>query len=154
LVIGHWSLVIGHWSLVKKFDKQPIYCMERKNYSSGAKWEDIVGYSRAVKVGNIIEVTGTVAVDDDNNLVGANDAYAQAKFVILKIEAVLQKAGASLKDVVRTRMFVTDISRWEEYGKAHGEFFKDIKPCTSMIEVKGLIAPEYLIEIEATAILA
>jgi len=95
--------------------------MERINYSSGAKWEDIVGYSRAVKVGNIIEVTGTVA---------------------------------SLSDVVRTRMFVTDISRWEEYGKAHGEFFSLIKPCTSMIEVKGLIAPEYLIEIEATAILS
>ncbi|NOT50856.1 MAG: RidA family protein [Chitinophagaceae bacterium] len=127
--------------------------MQRTNYSSGAKWEDIVGYSRAVKVGNIIEVTGTVAVDDNSNLVGGNDAYEQTKFIIQKIEAVLQKAGASLKDVVRTRMFVTDISRWEEYGKAHGEFFATIKPCTSMIEVKGLIAPEYLIEIEATAIL-
>ena len=83
---------------------------------------------------------------------GKDDAYAQTKFIIEKIEKVLQRAGASLRDVVRTRMFVTDISRWEEYGKAHGEFFKDIKPCTSMIEVKGLIAPEYLIEIEATAI--
>src|SRR5262249_11163819 len=127
--------------------------MARTNYSSGAKWEDIVGYSRAVKVGNIIEVTGTVAVDENNQLVGGNDAYQQARFAIQKIETVLKKAGASLKDVVRTRMFVTDISRWEEYGKAHGEFFKEIKPCTSMIEVKGLIAPEYLIEIEATAIL-
>jgi enamine deaminase RidA (YjgF/YER057c/UK114 family) len=127
--------------------------MERINYSSGAKWEDIVGYSRAVKVGNTIEVTGTVAVDENSNLVGGNDAYAQTKFILQKIEAVLQNAGASLKDVVRTRMFVTDISRWEEYGKAHGEFFHTIKPCTSMIEVKGLIAPEYLIEIEATAIL-
>lgn len=126
--------------------------MNRTNYSSGAKWEDIVGYSRAVKVGNIIEVTGTVAVDDNSNLVGGNDAYEQTKFIIQKIEKVLEKAGASLKDVVRTRMFVTDISRWEEYGKAHGEFFTTIKPCTSMIEVKGLIAPEYLIEIEATAI--
>jgi enamine deaminase RidA (YjgF/YER057c/UK114 family) len=126
--------------------------MKRINYSSGAKWEDIVGYSRAVRIGNIIEVTGTVAVDDNSNLVGGNNAYEQAKFVIQKIEGVLQRAGASLSDVVRTRMFVTDISSWEEYGKAHGEFFKDIKPCTSMIEVKGLIAPEYLIEIEATAI--
>jgi enamine deaminase RidA (YjgF/YER057c/UK114 family) len=127
--------------------------MERVNYSSGAKWEEIVGYSRAVKMGNIIEVTGTVAVDDSNELVGENSGYAQTKFIIGKIEKVLQRAGASLKDVVRTRMFVTDISRWEEYGKAHGEFFKDIRPCTSMIEVKGLIAPEYLIEMEATAII-
>lgn len=127
--------------------------MERINYSSGAKWEDIVGYSRAVKIGNIIEVTGTVAIDDDGQLAGGYSAYEQTRFIISRIEKVLQKAGASLKDVVRTRMFVTDISRWEEYGKAHGEFFKEIKPCTSMIEVKGLIAPEYLIEIEATAIL-
>lgn len=127
--------------------------MQRTNYSSGAKWEDIVGYSRAVKVGNVIEITGTVAVDENNNLVGGNSAYEQTRFIIQKIQSVLQKAGASLNDVVRTRMFVTDISRWEEYGKAHGDFFKDIRPCTSMIEVKGLIAPEYLIEIEATAII-
>lgn len=128
--------------------------MKRTNYSSGAKWEDIVGYSRAVKIGNTIEVTGTVAVNENNELVGKDDAYAQAKFIIEKIAGVLQRAGASLSDVVRTRMFVTDISRWEEYGRAHGEFFGSIKPCTSMIEVKGLIDPEYLIEIEATAILA
>ena len=128
--------------------------MKRINYSSGAKWEDIVGYSRAVKVGNIIEVTGTVAVDENSLLVGKDDAYAQTKVILEKIERVLEKAGASLKDVVRTRMFVTDISRWEEYGKAHGEFFATIKPCTSMIEVKGLIAPEYLVEIEATAIIS
>ena len=127
--------------------------MERINYSSGANWEDIVGYSRAVKVGNTIEVTGTVAVDANNELVGRNDAYAQTRFIIEKIEAVLKNAGASLSDVVRTRMFVTDISRWEEYGRAHGEFFGTIKPCTSMIEVKGLIDPAYLIEIEATAVL-
>jgi enamine deaminase RidA (YjgF/YER057c/UK114 family) len=127
--------------------------MERTNYSSGAKWEDIVGYSRAVKIGNVIEVTGTVAVDENGLLVGKDDAYAQTKFIIEKIEKILQRAGASLKDVVRTRMFVIDISRWEEYGKAHGEFFKNIKPCTSMIEVKGLIEPDYLIEIEATAII-
>ena len=128
--------------------------MERTNYSSGAKWEEIVGYSRAVRVGNIIEVTGTVAVDENSMLVGKDNAYAQTKYIIEKIEKVLLRAGASLKDVVRTRMFVTDIRRWEEYGKAHGEFFSVIKPCTSMIEVKGLIAPEYLIEIEATAILS
>lgn len=128
--------------------------MKRTNYSSGAKWENIVGYSRAVRVGNIIEVTGTVAVDENNQLVGKEDAYAQTKFIIEKIERVLHSAGSSLKDIVRTRMFVTDISRWEEYGKAHGEFFSVIKPCTTMIEVKGLIAPEYLIEIEATAIIS
>lgn len=127
--------------------------MQRTNYSSGAKWEDIVGYSRAVKIGNTIEVTGTVAVDENSNLVGKDDAYAQTKFIIEKIEAVLKRAGASPQDVVRTRMFVTDIARWEEYGKAHGEFFSQIKPCTSMIEVKGLIDPDYLIEIEATAII-
>jgi len=127
--------------------------MIRTNYSSGAKWESIVGYSRAVKVGNTIEVTGTVAADDRGNTVGINDAYAQAKFALQKIEKVLKQAGATLQDVVRTRMFVTDISRWQEYGRAHGEYFKDIMPCTSMIEVKGLIDPEYLIEIEATAIL-
>ena len=127
--------------------------MERTNYSSGAKWENIVGYSRAVRVGNTVEVTGTVAVDENSLLVCKDDAYGQTKFIIEKIERALKQAGASLKDVVRTRMFVTDISRWEEYGKAHGEFFATIKPCTSMIEVKGLIAPEYLIEIEATAII-
>jgi enamine deaminase RidA (YjgF/YER057c/UK114 family) len=128
--------------------------LQRINYSSGAKWEDIVGYSRAVKVGNTIEVTGTVAVDEHNQVVGAGDAYAQTRFIIEKIAAVLQRAGASLSDVVRTRMFVTDISRWEEYGRAHGEFFKAIKPCTTMVEVSKLIAPEYLIEIEATAIVS
>jgi len=127
--------------------------MERTNYSSGAKWEAIVGYSRAVKTGNTIEVTGTVALDDSGQTVGVNNAYEQTKFIIGKIEKVLKQAGASLKDVVRTRMFVTDISRWEEYGKAHGEYFKDIRPCTSMIEVRGLIEPQYLIEVEATAVL-
>jgi enamine deaminase RidA (YjgF/YER057c/UK114 family) len=128
--------------------------MKRINFSSGAKWEDIVGYSRAVRVGNIIEVTGTVAVDDNNKPVGIDDAYAQTKFIIEKIEKVLLQAGATLKDVVRTRMFVTDIFRWEEYGKAHGEFFSTIRPCTTMVEVSGLISPEYLVEIEATAIIS
>lgn len=127
--------------------------MERTNYSSGAKWEDIVGYSRAVRIGNTIEVTGTVSVDDSTALVGGDSPYEQTRFIIQKIAAILQRAGASLEDVVRTRMFVTDISRWEEYGRAHGEFFGTIRPCTSMIEVKGLIDPAYLIEIEATAII-
>jgi len=127
--------------------------MERTNYSSGAKWEDIVGYSRAVRMGPYIEVTGTVAVNENNQPVGEGDAYAQTRFILSKIEAVLQRAGAGIKDVVRTRMFVTDISRWEEYGRAHGEVFGTIKPCTSMIEVSALIDPSYLIEIEATAIL-
>ena len=126
--------------------------MDRINYSSGAKWEDIVGYSRAVRMGNVIEVTGTVAVDENNKVVGAGNAYEQTAFIIRKIEQVLNKAGAGLEHVIRTRMFVTDISRWEEYGKAHGEFFGKIRPCTSMIEVKGLISPEFLIEIEASAI--
>jgi enamine deaminase RidA (YjgF/YER057c/UK114 family) len=127
--------------------------MNRTNYFSGAKWEDIVGYSRAVRVGDFIEVTGTVAVDENNLLVGKDDAYLQTKFIIQKIGKVLEKAGAGLKDIIRTRMFVTDIGRREEYGRAHGEFFKNIRPCTSMIEVKGLISPEFLVEIEATAII-
>lgn len=126
---------------------------QRTNYSSGAIWEDIVGYSRAVKIGNTIEITGTVAVDENNNLCGGDDAYLQTKFIIQKIEKVLKQTGASLNDVVRTRMFVTDISRWQQYGKAHGEFFASIKPCTTMVEISKLISPEYLIEIEATAIL-
>ncbi|MFL5809880.1 MAG: RidA family protein [Flavisolibacter sp.] len=124
----------------------------RINYSSGSKWEDIVGYSRAVKIGNLIEVTGTVASGEDGNVVGKNDAYLQTKFIYEKIAAVLAKAGASMNDVVRVRMFVTDISRWQEYGRAHSEFFKDIKPCNTMVEVNALIEPDYLIEIEATAV--
>jgi enamine deaminase RidA (YjgF/YER057c/UK114 family) len=127
--------------------------MERTNYSSGSKWEDIIGYSRAVKIGNMVEVTGTVALGNDGKVVGKNDAYAQTKFIYEKIEKVLEQAGAKMKDVVRVRMFVTDISRWQEYGKAHSEYFKDIKPCNTMVEVKALIEPDYLIEIEATAII-
>jgi enamine deaminase RidA (YjgF/YER057c/UK114 family) len=125
----------------------------RTNYASGSKWEDVVGYSRMVKMGNIIEVTGTVAANENGEVVGLNNAFEQTKFIIQKIETNLARAGASLKDVIRTRMFVTDISRWEEYGKAHGEAFGTIKPCTSMIGVAALIEPGYLIEIEATAIL-
>lgn len=124
----------------------------RTNFSSGAPWEEIVGYSRAVRIGSTIEVTGTVAVDDAGKTVGPNDPYEQTKFIIAKIEKVLARAGATLADVVRTRMFVTDISRWEEYGRAHGEYFSVIKPCTTMVEVSNLIGPEYLIEIEATAV--
>ena len=124
---------------------------QRKNYSSGAKWEDIVGYSRAVQIENTIEVSGTVAVDE-NGIVGKGDFYLQTKFIITKIETVLNKAGFTLKDVVRTRIFVTDISQWEEVGRAHGEFFKAIKPATSMIEISALIDPDYLVEIEVTAI--
>ncbi|MBK7318119.1 RidA family protein [Candidatus Villigracilis affinis] len=127
---------------------------KRINISSGAKWEDIVGYSRAVRVGNMIEVAGTTAVDERGEIVGVNNPYEQTKYILAKIESALIEAGASMKDVVRTRMFVTDISKWEEIGKAHGEFFKEIKPAASMIEVKGLINPELLVEIEVTAVLS
>lgn len=127
---------------------------KRINISSGAKWEDIVGYSRAVRVGNMIEVAGTTAVDQRGEIVGVNNPYEQTKYILAKIESALIEAGASMKDVVRTRMFVTDISKWEEIGKAHGEFFKEIKPAASMIEVKGLINPELLVEIEVTAVLS
>lgn len=127
--------------------------MKRINISSGAKWEDIVGYSRAVKIGNIIEIAGTTSVEG-GKVIGVNDAYLQTKVILQKIERALIETGASLKDVVRTRMFVTDISKWEEVGRAHGEFFRDIKPVTSMVEVKALISPEMLIEIEATAIIS
>ncbi len=125
----------------------------RINISSGAQWESIVGYSRAVRVGNTVEVTGTVAVDASGVLVGKDDPYEQTRFIIQKIEGVLKQAGATLSDVVRTRMFVTDISRWEEYGRAHGEFFGEIRPCTTMVEVSRLIEPGFLIEIEATAVI-
>jgi enamine deaminase RidA (YjgF/YER057c/UK114 family) len=123
----------------------------RKNISSGAKWEDIVGYSRAVRIGNVIEVAGTTAVNGEK-VIGENSAYEQTKFILSKIEKALNEAGAEIKDVVRTRMFVTDISEWEEIGKAHGEFFRHIRPVTTMVEIKALINPLLLIEIEATAI--
>lgn len=122
-------------------------------YATGAQWEDRVGYSRAVRIGNLIEVSGTVAVDENNELIGENSAYLQTKFILQKIENTLLLAGASMKDVIRTRLFVTDISQWEEYGRAHGEMFSEIRPCTSMVEVKALIAPEYLVEIETTALI-
>ena len=126
---------------------------ERLNISSGAKWEDIVGYSRAVRIGNVIEVAGTTAIDEMGNLVGAGDPYEQTKFIITKIEKALTAAGATLQDIVRTRIFTTDISRWEEIGRAHGEFFREIKPASTMVEVKSLIGPELLVEIEASVIL-
>lgn len=125
----------------------------RTNFSSGVVWEDVVGYSRAVKVGNLIEVSGTVAADENGNVIGRDDAYQQTIVALQKIEKALKNAGASMKNVVRTRMFVTDISRFEEYAKAHGEVFSAIRPCTSMYEIKGLVSPEFLIEIEATAII-
>jgi enamine deaminase RidA (YjgF/YER057c/UK114 family) len=125
----------------------------RTNISSGAKWEDIVGYSRLVKVGNQIYITGTVAIDDQGNVIGEDSAYEQTKYIIQKVERILEKVGAKLEDVVRTRMFVTDISRWEEYGRAHGEFFGKIKPATTMVEVSKLIDERFLIEIEFDAIL-
>lgn len=123
----------------------------RQNISSGAKWEDIVGYSRAVRVGNRIYMTGTTAIDENGNIVGANDGYAQAVQCIRNIERALKQAGATLANVVRTRMFVTDISRWQEYGRAHREFFGEIRPCATMIEVRALIDPAMLIEIEIEA---
>lgn len=124
----------------------------RINISSGAIWEDIVGYSRAVRVENVIEVSGTTATNGDT-IIGSGDLYAQTIFILQKIEKTLMEAGGSLKDVVRTRMFVTNIDNWEEAGRAHAEFFREIKPASTMVEVKRLIHAELLIEIEATAII-
>jgi enamine deaminase RidA (YjgF/YER057c/UK114 family) len=125
---------------------------KRINISSGTHWEDKVGYCRAVRIGNIIEISGTTSVDGDS-LIGKDDLYSQTKFIILKIEKALQNAGAELTDVVRTRMYVTDISKWEEVAKAHAEFFIAIKPVTTLVEVSRLIDPDMLIEIEASAVI-
>jgi len=125
--------------------------MERVNISTGAPWEDKVGYSRAVRIGNIIEISGTVALKD-GDLVGKDDPYLQTKRILEIIGEVLEQAGASLNDVIRTRIFVTNIAQWEEIGRAHGETFHNIKPATSMIEVSQLIDPDYLLEIEASAV--
>jgi enamine deaminase RidA (YjgF/YER057c/UK114 family) len=127
---------------------------KRINISSGTKWEDIVGYSRAVRVGNVIEVAGTTAVDETGEVVGPGDPAEQTQFILSKIEKALKAAGAALEDVVRTRMFVTNIADWEAIGRVHGEYFRDIKPAATMVEVKSLISPELLVEIEVTAILA
>ncbi len=127
----------------------------RRNFSTGAKWEDIVGYSRAVRVGNLIFITGTVAYDEAAQSIACpGDPYGQAVNAIRRIEKVLHDAGASLRDVVRTRMFVTDISQWEHFGRAHREFFGAVRPATSMLEISRLIDPAALIEIEADAVLA
>ena len=128
-----------------------MFMKKRQRYSSGAKWESVVGYARAVRVDDRIYVTGTTATDENSKIVGIGDAYAQAVQCIKNIERALKALDAGLENVVRTRMFVTDISRWEEYGRAHGEFFREIMPATTMVEVSKLIDPDMLIEIEADA---
>jgi enamine deaminase RidA (YjgF/YER057c/UK114 family) len=125
---------------------------KRLNISSGTTWEDIVGYSRAVRIGNVIEVAGTTAVDENGEVIGRN-AAEQTQFILSKIEKALTAAGATLNDVVRTRLFVTNIADWEAIGRVHGRYFKDIRPVATMVEVKSLISPDLLVEIEVTAIL-
>lgn len=127
--------------------------VKRINIASKAIWEDKVGYSRAVRIGRVIEVSGTAAVDEEE-IIAPGDPYLQTKFILKKIQKALKEAGGTLRDVVRTRIYVTNIKDWEKVGKAHGEIFKDIKPATSMVEVNSLIHPDFVVEIEATAILS